>query len=155
MKLYGSLNNRLEENRMFVDEIEVGTGVTEYLWSDCHPFEVTAVINQKDVFIRPMKHERPNDNGDYAYTNEWVITSDETAQAFEIVKRGNYWYRKVTVTPDEVKAIMESNDIDARLWLCHNGFHGDEIIASGKAKTKYHRMNVSFGKAEYYYDYEF
>lgn len=29
MKLYGSLNNRLEENRMFCDTIEVGTGMID------------------------------------------------------------------------------------------------------------------------------
>ena len=155
MKLYGSLNNRFEENRMFVDEIKVGTGVTEYSWSDRHPYEVTAVISQKDVFIRPMKHDRPNDGKDYSYSNEWVLSSDETAQAFEIVKRGKYWYTKSTVTPDEAKEILEGDDIMAKMWLCNNGFMADEIIASGKPKTKYHRMNVSFGVADYYYDYEF
>ena len=36
MKWYGSINNRIEENRMFCDVIEVGTGVTEYSWSDRH-----------------------------------------------------------------------------------------------------------------------
>ena len=33
-KWYGSLNNRLEENRQFCEKIEVGTGVTEYMYSD-------------------------------------------------------------------------------------------------------------------------
>lgn len=29
-RLYGCLQNRLEEDRMFCDKIEVGTGVTEW-----------------------------------------------------------------------------------------------------------------------------
>ena len=41
MKLCGSLNNRLEENRMFCDTIEVGTGMTEYLYSDRHAYELS------------------------------------------------------------------------------------------------------------------
>ena len=40
MKLYGSLNNRLEENHMFCDVIEVGTDMTEYLYTDRHAYEV-------------------------------------------------------------------------------------------------------------------
>lgn len=154
-KWYGSLNNRIEENRMFVDKIEVGTKVTEYMWSDCHPYEVVEVKDQKNVAIRPMKHERPADGQDYSYTNKWVITSDEDATPFWIAKRGDYWYIKNTCTPEEAKEIIESKDIRRQMWLCENGFMADEIIASGKTKTKYHRINISFGKAEYYYDFEF
>ena len=32
--LYGSFNNRMEEGRMFCDEIKVGTPMTEYYYSD-------------------------------------------------------------------------------------------------------------------------
>lgn len=46
-KWYGSLNNRLEENKMFCEEIKVGTGLTEYFYSDRHPYEVVKVIDQK------------------------------------------------------------------------------------------------------------
>ena len=149
------MNNRVDENRMFCDKIEVGTGVTEYSWSDRHPYEVTNVISQKDVFIRPMKHERPSDDADYSFSNTWVITPNEDAPEFEIVKRGDYWYMKVMIFPEQAKEILEGDDIDAKLWACHNDFDLEAIVASGKRKTKYHRMNLSFGVAEYYYDYEF
>ena len=154
-KWYGSLNNRVEENKMFCETIEVGTGVTEYSWSDRHPYEVVAVKDQKNVAIRRMKHERPSDEGDYSYTNKWVLTSDEEAPEMWVTRRGNYWYIKVQITPEEAKEILEGDDIDAKLWACHNGFNLQEVIDSQKTKTKLHRTNLSFGKAEYYYDYEF
>ena len=44
--------------------------------------------------------------------------------------------------------------INGQLWLCHNGIEADKVLEKGKV-TKYHRTNVSFGVADYYYDYEF
>ena len=128
-KWYGSLNNRLEENRQFVETIKVGTGVTEYSWSDRHPYEVVEVKDQKHISIRMMRQE--------------------------LAKRGNYWYSVVTITPERAKEILEGDDIEAKLWACANNFYLDEIVASGKNKTRYHKRNISIGKAEYYYDYEF
>ena len=154
-KWYGSLDNRIEENRQFCDEIKVGTGVTEYSWSDRHPYEVTEVKDQKNVAIRPMKHNRPADDKDYSYTNTWILTSDESAPVIWVTRRGKYWYNKQVCTPELAKEIMDGDDIDAKLWLGANGFIAEDIIRSGKAKTKLNRMNLSFGKAEYYYDYEF
>lgn len=152
-KWYGSLDNRLEENRMMCDAIEVGTGVTEYSWSDRHPYEVVAVKDQKHVTIRPMKHEHRADAE--PMTNSWIITSDENASTEEIAKRGNYWYSVVTITPQEAQEILDGDDVDAKIWACHNNFNLPEIVASGKVKKAYHRRNLTFGKADYYYDYEF
>lgn len=150
-KWYGSLDNRFEENRQFVDTIEVGTGVTEYFWSDRHPYEVVEVKDQKHISIRAMDHESAGE----CYSNQWILKSNEDAPVEELAKRGNYWYSVVTITPERAKEILDGDDIDARLWACHNGFYLDEIVASGKNKTKYHKRNISIGRAEYYYDYEF
>ena len=38
--------------------------------------------------------------------------------------------------------------------LCHNDIDRDVLRDKGKV-TRYHRWNVSFGVADYYYDYEF
>lgn len=155
-KWYGSLNNRIDENRMFCDEITVGTGVTEYSWSDRHAYEVVAVKDQKHVTIREYDHKRPDDGKDYSYSNNWVLVSNENNPEIELVKRGNYWYTAVTCTPEEARAILEKTDnIDDQIWACHNGFDLQEIADSNKARTKYHKRNVSFGVADYYYDYEF
>lgn len=152
-KWYGSLNNRLEENRQFIDTIEVGTGVTEYSWSDRHPYEVVAVKDQKHVTIRPMRHE--HDPKAEPMTNSWIITSDENAATIEINKRGNYWYIVGSLTPAEAKEIYEGDDVDAKIWASLNNFNLPEIIESGKTKKTYSRINISFGVSEYYYDYEF
>ena len=152
-KWYGSLDNRLEENRQYCDEIKVGTGVTEYLWSDRHAYEVVEVKDQKHVKIREYDHK--SKRAGESYSNDWELISNENNPVIELAKRGNYWYSVVKITVDMAKEIFEGNDIDAKLWACHNNFNLPEIIASGKDKTAYHRRNVSFGVASYYYDYEF
>ena len=117
-KWYGSVTNRIEENRMFCDEIKVGTGVTEYDWSDRHPYEVTEVIDQKHVKVRMMDHKGIGE----PYSNEWELISNPKHSEVLLNKRGNYWYK---------------------------------VYVGSDGKKTYCRTNVSFGRAEYYYDYEF
>ena len=116
-KWYGSVSNRLEENKMFVDEITVGTGVTEYMWSDRHPYQVVEVIDQKHVYVKPMKHKLVGE----PYTNNWELSLYEEAPPRLLTKWGKYWY-----------------------WTRRNNLN--HIFRE--------RANVSFGVAEYYYDYE-
>lgn len=150
-KLYGSYQNRVMENKMFCDEIKVGTGMTKYYWSDRHAYEVVAVKDQKHVSVREYDHKLKGE----AYSNDWELISNPENPVIDLVKRGNYWYVAVTITPEEAKEIFEGNDIEDKLWACHNGFVLPDIIASGKSKTKYHKWDVSFGHADYHYDYEF
>lgn len=148
---YGSLNNRVEENRQFCETIEVGTGMTEYSWSDRHAYEVVEVKDQKHVKVREYDHKPIGE----PMSNKWELVSNEDNPTTSLVKRGDYWYSVSIITPEEAKEILEGNDIDAKLWACHNNFDLPEIIAKGKVKKSYHRWNVSFGVASYYYDYEF
>lgn len=148
---YGSVINRLEENRMLVDEIKVGTGVTEYLWSDRHAYEVVAVKDQMHVSIRKYDHKPVG----LPMSNDWELVRNDRNPVINLVKRGNYWYSVVMITPEEAAKILEGNDIGAKIWACQNGFDLPTIIESGKVKRIYHRRNVSFGVASYYYDYEF
>lgn len=155
-KWYGSLNNRVEENRQFCDEIKVGTGMTEYFWSDRHAYEVIAVKDQKHVTVREYDHKRPDDGKDYSYSNEWVLVSNEKNPSLDLVKRGKYWYTETSITPERAKEILEGKyNFDDRLWASRCGFDLHAIVESGKKKTTYHRRNVSFGVAEYHYDYSF
>lgn len=147
MKLYGSLNNRFEENKMYCDEIKVGTGMTEYGYSDRYPYEVIAVKDQKHVTVRKLDHKHV---GDGCMDNNWELISNENNPTRELVKRGNYWYSTLTATLD----MVESDDMEVRLWLALNGFNVEKIREKG-SQTKYNRLNVSFGVADYYYDYEF
>ena len=145
-KWYGSLNNRLEENRQFCEKIEVGTGVTEYMYSDRKAYEVIEVKDQKHITIREYD---PKAIGE-PMSNTWQLISNERNPHIELVKRGDYWYRVARATIEDV----ESDDIEVKFWLYHNGFDPDKIKAKG-SQTKYHKMNISVGVASYYYDYEF
>ena len=151
---YGSLQNRLEENKQFCDEIKVGTGMTEYSYSDRHAYEVIAVENQKHVTVRLLDHKIAGE----PMTNEWELISNEDNPVYELVKRGKYWYSKVVVTSDILDEIDNTEDAEERirlmLFLGHNGIDRDVLRDKGKV-TRYHRWNVSFGVADYYYDYEF
>ena len=149
MRLYGSLQNRMEENRMFTDEIKVGTGMTEYSYSDRHAYEVVEVRDQKHVSVRRLDHVHV---GDGCMDNNWKLVSNENNAIQEMVKRGDYWYWTVTVTREYVEAAAD--DFERKLWLALHGFDTEKIMAKGK-QTKYQKANVSFGVASYYYDYEF
>ena len=145
MKLYGSLVNRLNENKMFCDEIKVGTGVTEYLYSDRHAYEVVAVKDQKHISIREYAHKLVGE----PYSNDWELISDESNPIIELTKRGNYWYQKRTVTYED----FDTEDPEIMLWLILRGFDPEKIRKNRK-QTKYYRLNISIGVADYYYDYE-
>jgi len=147
---YGSLQNRLEENRQFCDEIKVGTGMTEYSYSDCHPYEVIEVIDQKHVVVRALDHKPAGE----AYSNEWALYSKPDNPTYLMTKRGKYWYSTVTVTSDILADDAENDSFDTILFLVHNGIDRDVLREKGKV-TRYHRWNVSFGVAKYYYDYSF
>lgn len=144
---YGSLNNRLEENKMFCEEITVGTGMTEYYYSDRHPYEVVEVKDQKHVKVRALDHKHI---GDGCMDNNWELISNENNSVKELTKRGNYWYWTVRITSD----ILEDESIETKLFLIHNNVDIDKLREKGKV-TKYHRANVSFGTAQYHYDYSF
>lgn len=150
---YGSIQNRIEENNQFIDEIKVGDGVTEYLWSDRRPYEVVKVVDQKHISIRELDHELAGD----VYSNEWELKSNEDNDVYDIVKRGKYWY-KISVCDLEMlkkaEAEWDNGDFLKLLSICNHGFDTEKIREKGK-QTKYHRMNISIGHAEYYYDYEF
>lgn len=145
---YGSLNNRLEENKMFCKEIEVGTGMTEYSYSDRHPYEVVEVKDQKHVKVRGLDHKHV---GDGCMDNNWELVSNENNSVRELTKRGNYWYWTITVAKDILDKI---DKIETRLFLCQNNIDIDKLKEKGKI-TRYRRANVSFGVAQYYYDYSF
>lgn len=148
-KWFGSINNRMEEDQMFCEKIEVGTGVTEYSWSDRQAYEVVEVTDQKHVTVRRMDHKHV---GDGAMDNNWELVSNENNPCRLLERRGDIWYWAVTITADDVKDI--DKDFDRCVRLCLAGFDVDKIRAKGK-QTKRTRARVSFGVAEYYYDYEF
>jgi len=154
-KFYGNLMNRLEEGKQFCGEITVGTGMTEYSWSDRTPYEVIAVKDQKHVTVRRLDYKAKNPG---AMDNDWELYSNPENPECDMVKVGNVWYWTNTVTAEEwmaAKAEMD-NGGDFRIVssIVCAGFDPEKIMRQGK-QTKRTKANVSFGVALYYYDYEF
>lgn len=147
MKVYGNVTNRLEENRMYCDEIEVGTGVTEYYWSDRHAYEVIEVRDQRHVTVREYDHVHV---GDGQMDNNWALVSNPDNPIKQLEQRGQYWYWTTTITEEDIRDI----DTETEIRLAVAGFDIQKIREKGK-QTKRWRANVSFGVANYYYDYEF
>ena len=145
--LYGSFQNRVMENKQFVEEIKVGTGMTEYGYTDRQAYEVVEVADQKHVKVRRYDHKHI---GDGCMDNNWELISNPENPVFTMVKRGNYWYHETTITAD----LLDSEDIQTKLFLAWNNVDPDKLKAKGVIK-KYHKANVSFGRADYYYDHEF
>lgn len=147
-KWYGSIDNRINEGRMFCEEITVGTGMTEYSWSDSDAYEVIEVTDQKHIKVREYDHKHIGE----PMTNSWELISNPANPEREMVKRGDVWYWSTTITAEDIADI--DNDIDYKIRLVINGFDIDKIRQRGK-QTKLNKANVSFGVAEYYYDYSF
>jgi hypothetical protein len=164
-KVYGSLNNRVDENKMFCEEIKVGTGMTKYFWSDRHAYEVVIVIDQKHVFVREYDHKMKGQ----PMSNEWELISNENNPLIEMKFRYGHWY--------EVNRCFYENAHHKAIKLVDNGtcktyqaafnyvlfannvhFKDEKELQdfrNGKEYIKYNKVNVSFGIAEHYYDYEF
>ena len=53
MDMYGSLTNRIMERHN--TKPEIGMGVTEYLWSDSHAYEIVEVIDDRHIVIRALR----------------------------------------------------------------------------------------------------
>ena len=152
---YGSINNRLEENKMFCKEIEVGTGMTEYSWSDRHAYEVVEVKDQKHVAVREYDHKLKGEG----FSNNWELISNENKPIQWLTKRGNYWYWTVTIDKSVAEratdeSLPADDRIGAMMFLVCNNLTPDYFKTLDKA-TRYRRANVSFGVADYYFDYEF
>ena len=94
-----------------------------------------------------MAYEGENDGW---ASNNWELISNENNPTCELVRRGNYWYGVATVTKED----WENADNNEKLRIVVGGFDPEKIMEKGK-QTKYYRHNVSFGVADYYYDYEF
>ena len=150
MKWYGSLENRIEERCADAKNIVVGMGVTEFHYSDRTAYEVVAVKDQKHISIRKLDHVHV---GEGSMDNNWELVSNENYPVIELVKRGNYWYTCQTLTREDV-ADFDDWDFQKRLWAAVNDFDIEKIREKGK-QTKYNKMNIRVGRAEYYFDYEF
>lgn len=164
-KWYGSINNRIDENKMFCDEIKVGTGVTKYSWSDRTPYEVIKVYDQQHVVIRMLDHVHVG-NGEM--DNNWKLVSNTKNPAHELKQRNGIWYEVYDVSKElflKNAQRMSGSDTSPKLLTVNYNYIVAMACLTPKQKEKLeaggiiHKSrkfgNISFGVAEYYYDYSF
>ena len=166
MKLYGSLQNRLEEGKNFIGEIKVGTGVTEYGYSDRHPYEVVEVKDQKHIIIRAMDYIRVDNNG-LSDAQSYKYISNENNLTYELVLRNNAWYRVIEYTKkDWEKTAKRMFEVDMAFKTYESAYRyvrgmsgltdkQYEKVDNGGVVKKYSKMNISIGVMEKYFDYTF
>ena len=158
-KWYGSIQNRLEENKQFVDTIKVGDGVTEYYYSDREPWEVVAVKDQNHITIRQLTTKRIDNNGQ-SESQEYEYISDPNNYTVDLVKRNGGWYSATTCTINEYNEIQARRynetvtDEDIRLIMWAAQFDENKLKKNGK-QTRYHKYNISIGHASKYEDPSF
>jgi len=147
----GSYINRLLENHPNDSVIEVGTLVTEYLYTDRHVYEVVEVDSPKRVTIRRMR-ALPKE-GSVPMSNQWELVSDKDGIERKLTKRGKYWYWTSEVTKDMYDE--RKDDVRFMIAFLGAGFDKDKMERDGKSQARYRRAKVRFGVGDYYYDYEF
>lgn len=165
MKFYGSLQNRFEEGKNFIGEIKVGTGVTEYGYSDRKPYEVIEVRSQKNIVIRAMDYERTDNNG-MSDAQEYKYISNENNPTYELVLRNNVWYKVREFAKQgwerAAKRLVEEETFKTyeSAYRYARGMSGltdkqYEKVDNGGVVKKYSKMNISIGVMERYFDYTF
>ena len=168
MKLYGSLNNRLYENKMYCDKIEVGTYATKYYYTDREAYEVVEVINQEHIKIRQLNAIRTDNNG-MSDCQSYRYESDLNSPIEELKFMRNNWYEVFTYAPLEIikERVKEDLRPEARteeiimtaVRLCCKEMTKKqwEKYLSGQNVKVYKKLDcgISFGVADEYYDYCF
>lgn len=155
MKWYGSVNNRMMENRQFVKEIKAGDGATEYLYSDSHAYEVTRVIDQNHIYIRRMDAKNKQ-----AFANDWTYKSNPSNPEIELQRRNDVWYKVHTYNKDKMYRIDEGFRTPEAFYnyQCCMACLTDnqrKRLDEGKEVKKLVKSNISIGVMEEYYDWSF
>lgn len=162
-KNYGSLQNRLEEGKNFVEEIKVGMGVTEYFYSDRKPYEVVEVIDQNNIVIRAMDYKRIDNEGMSDY-QEYQYISNPRNYTIKITLRNNVWYRVNEYNKETLVNSARNIQDDFKTFEAAYNYvkymtdftkKQYESIELGKTIKKYTKMNISIGKMQKYFDYSF
>ena len=155
-KLYGSLDNRLEEGKTY-GKIEVGTGVTEMCYSDRHAYEVVEVIDEKHLLIRRCKATRIDSNGmsdSQSYKYE-VEPYEEKIITEELLANKSVMYMMSVFQPKTYAKVINGKigdtygDNNIKLVLVKGAWRARS--AEGKLSTN----KFTVGIREEYYDYSF
>ena len=150
-RLYGSLNNRLEENKYYNgtnNNLEVGTLATVYYYSDRHAYEVVEVKDQKHIKIRQLEAKRIDNNG-MSDSQHYEYSSNEKNSIIELENTKYGWKQVTRYNLDlynKIKSILGyvlwTNDIV-------------EKVMQGKEVKRTNKISISFGIADEHFDYSF
>lgn len=182
MKLYGSLNNRFDENKNFTGrEIRVGDDITMYLWSDRHPYFVTKVIDQEHIYVHKYHvcadHSKEGGRGHQNWLYFKTLKEhNQYINSLHLKDLNGKEYEPYNENPKEPKDI-EIKFVRGKWREVHrytregydkaladgNPMYGytltpkqRERMMAGKEVLKYSEFgNISFGVRSYYYDWEF
>jgi len=143
-KWYGSVENRLMENRNLDAELKEGMDITEYLWSDRICYYITKVNSQKDIMVKRYyvcaDHEK---EGGMGHQN-WLY--------FKTQKEENEYLKKYF--PDH--QYNDTEEKDEENWVYRYNHWYIKSVNEYTGKINYYRKNgISFGVRNYYYDWEF
>lgn len=178
-KWYGSVSNRLEEGKNYTGrELREGDDITMYLWSDCHCYYITKVINQKEIQVRPyyvcadhskiggMGHQNwlyfKTQKEENEYLSKYFPDRDFNENPKEpepetwVYKNGN-WKEQTIYTLESIKAYCDKKHFGVNDFLENFTPTQQEKLRNGKQVKKYQHLigKVSFGVRNYYYDWSF
>ena len=175
-RIYGSLDNRFEENKNFNKDclIHIGDDITMYHYSDRTCYYVTDVIDQKHIKVREYHvcadHSKPDlgpghnewkyfksRNEENEYLKSFGLGNDETYPEEvdkEWVFRYNNWKECYTYTKDSLKSKNMFG-----FYLKDVFFTEKEVekLEADKVVKKYYDLpgKISFGVRDYFYDWTF
>ena len=150
-KLYGSLNNRLDENKYYngtQNNLAVGTLATIYYYSDRHAYEVVEVKDQKHIKIRQLDAKRIDNNG-MSDCQSYEYTSNKNNRIIELELTRYGWKQVTRYNLDLYNNIK--NRLGYVLWTSDIV----EKVMQGKEVKRTNKISISFGIAEEHYDYSF
>ena len=178
MRFYGSIDNRLLENRYFFNEtnesITEGMPCTIYYWSDRHAYEVVKVFDQTHVSVRKLRAIR-TDGGGMSEFQQYRYERDLSAPVLELkLKNGKwrqvlhydpeYWAREAEVIVKGCSAIP-AEQAYAEFKKALTRGKGPNFLTEKQFEKLFDRkeeviklgemFNISFGIADEYYDFSF
>jgi hypothetical protein len=142
MKWYGSITNRLQENKNNLGrDIMVGDDITKYLWSDRTCYYVTKVEEQKHITIRQYEVIADRDKPGGMGHQNWLY--------FKTRKEANDYLNKYGLGERET---WEHQEIE----LVYRYGKWREKYTDRDGKVQYRgNWNISFGIRDFYNDWEF
>lgn len=142
MKWYGSITNRLQENKNYNGrDIQVGDDLTRYYWSDRSCYYVTKVVDQKHITIREYEIIADREQQGGIGHQNWLY--------FKTRKEANDYLNKYGLGEEE---IWEHKEIE----LVYRYGKWREKYTDRDGKVQYRgNWDISFGIRDYYYDWEF